>query len=373
METQLWTVGVGITSLCNMSCLFCYSREQRKADDLETDVWTAFMDNNAKVIRAINYGTGENTLSEAWYELIAYVRQNFPWIRQALTTNGFLAEAIKDCNKAKIIKECIDEIDVSIDFADSLRHDTIRGFTGAFDMALSTLRYCRDNGKLATIVALGLNDVLECANLAKIFDLAEEYDALMRLNLYRHVNESSSFYPPSFLEVIKALDWIIKKYTVVSISEPVFKSVYGITNRGDDSCAYSVRILPNGNITPSTYLISEEWVAGNILSGMVLDDLIHTNVFMRFWESVIPEKCEGCLYKETCKGGTRDRRFLKWGRLDDTDIYCPRDINGYFTREREVFPKLLDNKRTVHSDYLPTMIFSPIKNGGECVKCYRKG
>lgn len=363
MKSQTWTVGIGVTSACNMNCPFCYSQDRRKADDLEMSAWISFMKKNAPLIHAINYGTGENTLSKSWFGLITFVRENFQGIRQALTTNGSLIKVIEHGNRASIIDACIDEVDVSIDFADPELHDRMRGFPGAFDMAVRTLAYCKKSGKRATIVVLGQDKMLDCANLAQLFDLASRYEAFVRINLYRHVSNNSSFRSPDLSAIVKALDWIIKHHTVVSISEPVFRNMYGIPTSAEADTSLSMRILPNGDITPSTYLITKEWVAGNILDNVSLTDLVQTTPFQRFRGDALPNECRGCSYANTCRGGTRDRRFLTWGSLDHPDIYCPRRAGEVISKERGLTPRVLRNSKTVHSDYLPTLIFSPYTNG----------
>ena len=351
---------MGVTSQCNMNCTFCYSQATRKKDELDVDRWTSYIERNASSICAINYGTGENTLCPSWYRIISYVREHFPHIRQSLTTNGSLAEAIKVDDQATAIDTCIDEIDVSLDFADLKLHDRMRGFSGAYDLALHTLGYCKAYGKRATIVALGYEKTLALANLAPLFELAARFSAFIRINLYRHVNDKSTLYYPSIHTVLKALDWIIRHHTVVSISEPVFKSMVGIDAEGTDTEPLSMRILPNGDITPSTYLITKEWVAGNICNHIPLAELILTAPFRRFHNSALPVECSGCHYVQTCRGGALDRRFLTWGCSEKPDIYCSRGLEDYFRQAGNVKPVFLHQK-TVHSDYLPTMIFSPYR------------
>ena len=359
MKQQQWTIGMGITSQCNMKCSFCYSQDRRKNDDLSADAWISFIKSNASSICAINYGTGENTLSESWYQIITYTREKFPNIRQSLTTNGTLGKAIKTINKAMVIDRCIDEIDVSIDFANPTYHNKMRGFSGAFDLALDTLAYCKDYRKRATIVVIGLEQTLDIENLARLFELAAHYNAFIRINLYRHVHSKSTFVPPRLSVVLKALDWIIKQHTIVSVSEPVFRSIYGIPmDNTIENELFSMRILSNGDCTPSTYLITEEWIAGNILDNISLDSLLSTTPFKRFRNCVLPKECGGCHYSNTCHGGALDRRFLSWGNLDKPDIYCPRGLDEYFNPKKNLDLKFL-NQTTVHSNYLPTMIFSP--------------
>ena len=152
-----WNIGWGTVSACNMNCRFCYSRFRRKdSRDLGLEDWIAFVDRNADYIHTINSGTGENSLSEDWFTLISHVRRRYPRIRQALTTNGYVSEAMRrDPEKEAIVKEAIDEMDISLDFADAEKHNAFRGQPHAYQWAMDTLAFCRDHHKQATIVCLG--------------------------------------------------------------------------------------------------------------------------------------------------------------------------------------------------------------------------
>lgn len=88
-----WNIGWGTTSLCNMKCKFCYSKLHRnETNDLGLKEWVHFVDDNHKYINSINYGTGENSISDDWFSLIAHIRTKYPEIRQALTTNGYTSK-----------------------------------------------------------------------------------------------------------------------------------------------------------------------------------------------------------------------------------------------------------------------------------------
>jgi MoaA/NifB/PqqE/SkfB family radical SAM enzyme len=181
MKSAAWTIGIGFTARCNMRCPFCYSQDQRGVEGLPLETWIYFIQRHAAEVKAINYGTGENPLSRSWYRLAEFVRAYAPDIRQSLTTNGYLAEAIKDEEKRQIVCGCIDEIDVSIDFASAELHDRRRGYPGAFDLAVRTLAYCEAQGKRTTIVVMGEEGSLDPSNLKKLFDLAGGHRALVRL------------------------------------------------------------------------------------------------------------------------------------------------------------------------------------------------
>ena len=115
-----WQIGWGITNACNMKCNFCYSVDCRVGDNiLPMSVLCNFVDENSYLIDSINFGTGENSLVQQWYDLIQYIKDKYPGIPMAITTNGNLGDITeRDSQKRSITRKAISEIDVSLDFID---------------------------------------------------------------------------------------------------------------------------------------------------------------------------------------------------------------------------------------------------------------
>lgn len=129
-----WNIGWGTVAACNMKCQFCYSKERRKqGQQLELSDWKKFIDQNHEKISTINYGTGENSINDDWFKLVYYIREKYPNIRQALTTNGFFSEKIKNTELYEMATKSIDEFDVSLDFCVAEKHAELRGQKEAFN------------------------------------------------------------------------------------------------------------------------------------------------------------------------------------------------------------------------------------------------
>ena len=113
------------------------------------------------------------------------MRQKYPEIRQALTTNGYLASAVEDrfCREAFVIG--IDEEDVSLDFANPEQHNRLRGQSQAYTWALKTLNLCQKDSKPATIVFLGSNVNDTTKNIEGLFNIAREKHVKLRMNIFR--------------------------------------------------------------------------------------------------------------------------------------------------------------------------------------------
>lgn len=354
-------VGWGIVSACNMKCKFCYSADVRheiKNSDVGIKEWIDFVDRNSENIDSINYGTGENSLLSDWYEFVAYVSQNHPHIKQAITTNGTLYEKMmKNSRYEKIVNDGISEVDVSLDYFDEKKHDDLRGLNGAYKNATNMLRYCKGTNIEATLVFIGINDVIQEDNLKGLFGFAAEADCKLRTNIFRPMNikdERIRSFVSKYDSILNMLKWINDNHTILYLGDPLFSSILtdGET-ASDPSGIKSIRILSNGDITPSTYLIGKEFRKVNIKDAL-LETINHDNMGM---DLHIPNKCQNCKYKENCKGGVLDRRYLWYQTFNEADPYCPfRDEN----HEPDFKVQINPNKEpiiSVHKDYLPTMFF----------------
>ena len=358
-KMKRYTIGAGITSACNMNCPFCYSKNRRTTcAEVPVKLWIDFFNNNASVIKSINYGTPENTLCPDWYTLLKCIHDIDASIDQAITTNGTLfREIARDPAKEKIVRECISDVDVSLDYSNPMSHNEFRGHKNAYEMAIETLAYCQSSKKNTTIVIMGIEDNLSIENIAGIFEIAARYEALVRLNIYREVNRGSYLTPPSYQTLVRVFDWINEHHEICALDDPLFAACFTQNTRYEDSSGKcSLRILPDGGIYPSTYLIAPSYCIGNIASTKYLDELA-THPLLNAIVDVIPEDCRDCPVVDSCKGGALDRRMLRFGEAGKRDPYCPYnhgDLPG--SRSYETFSR---NFSSVHDGYLPTLFFRP--------------
>ena len=149
------------------------------------------------------------------------------------------------------------------------------------------------------------------------------------------------------------LKYIGNNYEIVGLSDILLGNLLTnekniVENTGVDS----IRILPDGSICPSTYLIDEKYKNKyNIKQESVLK---HIN-FEQFQSVQIPEECIDCTIREKCRGGVYDRRVLWNDTLEKRDPYCPFE-NGD-TLPTEKYKVIKKERISVHDGYLPTMFF----------------
>ena len=353
-----YNIGWGLTSLCNMNCSFCYSHEAReKTYDLSISDWIKFVDENHQQIDSINYGTGENAIIDDFFYFIEYVRDKYPSIAQSVTTNGYISQRISEKPEFKcIFLKSIDEVDVSLDFANREEHSSFRGQKYAYDWAIQTLKLLKNSEKKITIVFVGFEDTIKKDNIDGLFKIAEVYDAILRLNIYRPVSENNEINKRFILKydsLIDVLEYINKKYQIVGLSDVLIGNLFSNNaNIKENTGIGSIRILPNGKICPSTYLISDEYNGTYSIKEKNILSKIH---FENFEKAVVPKECEGCQIIDKCKGGVFDRRILWYGTLDERDPYCPKRYG--LPLPNNEFDIQAHERISVHDDYLPTLFF----------------
>ncbi len=358
IKNKKWNIGWGPISICNMNCEFCYSRFKREhVNDLIYEDWISFVDQNHEWINSINYGTGENTLNDDWFNLVGYIRRKYPEIRQALTTNGHLSYAVRKPKNLENFIQGIDEVDVSLDYCDKERHNIFRGQPKAFDWAIDTLELCQKYLKSTTIVFLGSKKNMTKENIDGLFSIAAKYKAILRMNLYRPtegVNDfSKKFIAPTDL-VVDTLRYISEKYSIIALNDTFFSSVFTGKSIEDPSGIDSIRILSDGSITPSTYLIDNRYIIGNIKEPGILGIMNERYEKAGIIKNVIPEECNPCVYKEVCSGGVLDRRFLWHDSLQRKDPYCQKCFKQ---KNKDLLRVEKVEFHSVHDGYLPTIFF----------------
>lgn len=359
-----WKIGWGLTNKCNMNCEFCYSSTARKS---KAEVSLAdskdFINRNYQHIESINYGTGENALLPQWFDLIEFIKKRAPNIKQALTTNGYLSQALYENFKAKEAITSLSEIDVSIDFADEKKHNAIRGNSNAYLWALKTLEICNQYGIIPTIVTIGINSTLDVNNIVSIFELATSYNAFVRINIFRP-NSKQKIKPLDYSVLKTAIRYIVQNYKIVSLSDILFSAIINQIEFIDNTGKTSLRILPNGKITISTYLIDEKWWKEDLTTIDLSSEGLSMKLLGDNLNPPIPEKCELCEIKKICKGGAIDRRLIWFNSLYKNDPYCPYNNNDSIeswkmdnTSHNSINKK--EGVPSIHDGYLPTLIFRP--------------
>jgi len=370
-NNTIWKVGWGFTNKCNMNCAFCYSRIHRKKskdipEDQKLESCKKFIDKNHDSVSDINYGTSENALSKKWFEFFEYVYRNYKNIRQGITTNGTFGKVLQQNGKIRDWAiDALNDVDVSLDFCDPKLHNRFRGKKDAYEFAIETLKLCKENDIERSIVMLATPETFTKNNLEGLFEIASDFGANLRVNIYEPVMEQPFYmfnrFRISYKQFMSVLEHILMNHKVIKLNDPLFSSIFGLNQcKGDCTGHKSLRILPDGSLTPSTYLITPRWFAGNIYDNpnINLSNIKDSEAFQKLLASPLPKECNKCEFKKFCIGGVYVRRILWYNTLDEKDPYCPYRHSNRFNFDINIDVKE-KHKKLVHEDYLPTLIFSP--------------
>ncbi len=362
-STDRWTLGWGFTTRCDLACPFCYSlTERRDSQVLEVPVTLAenFLAANSQYIHAINFGTGESSLSPMFPTLLALCGQYVPKADVAVTTNGAFIELSSDA--LSLVARHITECDVSLDFAQEAAHDGWRGRSGTWRRAIKAIELALTLGLRTSLVMIGTAQTLTTENLRGLFRIAEQYQVPLRINLYMPTTDNRSFLPTRE-SVFSALALLTTWSSAVRSSDRLIGQYLGmVCHRAYSGPRRSCQLLPSGHISPSTYLLTEPWLVETTLADTELPDLLNTDAFTRYTFPPIPSECCRCPAVEQCKGGSVERRWLWAHSLYVRDPLCPHAASAsqhhsyasprYTTDDRWLGPK-------IHLDYLPTIVAIP--------------
>jgi len=359
-----WTIGWGYTSRCDLNCAFCYSRRVRRGNatlEIHFDDARSFVIHNQYHVGAFNFGTGECFLAPMFTDLLKICADTIPGVDLAVTTNGAFFDAANTTEKVELYRNCISELDVSIDFAKSEDHDSWRGKPGCWARAINAVKLAFDMGIATSIVMVGTKQTLQEQNVAAMLELAESHGVALRINLFMPTAGDFSF-SPSTATVWSLLEQLQEHESIMRSSDPLIGPRTDTYQPGLHLAAHrSCRVLPDGRVTPSTYLLDAPWTLDGSLITLDLGQIVETEPFRKFSSAPVPNECRNCAYSEVCRGGSVERRWLWFQRLDRRDPYCPGP-SFQFTKRSFPFGGAFEtrwNGPTVHLDYLPTIIVCP--------------
>ncbi len=173
-----------ITYRCNFRCQICdfWKAPQRADEELTVEeVRTIGRKLSRLGTLVISLGGGEPLIREDLYEVIRALNEtnHFP----ILITNGwFVNEAVaKD-----ILRAGLQEISVSVDYADPAKHDAQRGHPGSWKRAIQALellnRYRPDRRNRVHMISVLMDDNLE--DMEPLIRLSRDLGVTYMLNLY---------------------------------------------------------------------------------------------------------------------------------------------------------------------------------------------
>jgi radical SAM protein with 4Fe4S-binding SPASM domain len=298
------SLGIGLTSNCNLHCAHCY-RDQENIHNLTlADVQKVC---ESLEISSIGFGTGENGLNPEYFQILDYLHSRD--IKMTLASNGYTLSITPD-EELKYFGD----VEFSVDFPDPARQDKFRG-DGNWKTVMQGIERCRRLGIRVSILAVLMN--VNYTDLGSIARLAAGLDSNFRVNAYQPMYTEE--FLPNFEQYWEAYKILFDQTEIISVTEPLVNTFLGMNGLVGTPCGgQSMRVTPDRKLKACVY-----WPD----SKLTIDDLAGKKAAVfespQFQQTRnTPELCLSCEHVANCGGGCAARRKLR-GRFQDPDEYCP--------------------------------------------------
>jgi radical SAM protein with 4Fe4S-binding SPASM domain len=298
------SLGIGLTSNCNLSCAHCY-RNQNQIDNLTlNDIQNVFQSIS---ISSIGFGTGENGLNPQYFEIIDYLHTR--QVKLSLASNGYTL-AITPDEKLKYFSD----VEFSVDFPDQQRQDRFRG-RGNWQTIMDGIERCNRLGIRVSILAVLMN--LNYKDLSKIAGLAASFGADFRVNVYQPMYTAE--FMPDFEQYWLAFKILVEDCEIISVTEPLVNTFLGINGLKGTPCGgRSMRVTPDRHLKACVYWPDSELTIEDLAQQQ--EAVFELPYFRQTHQT--PPFCLKCEHVQNCGGGCAARRKLR-NHFNEPDEYCP--------------------------------------------------
>jgi len=256
-----------VTYRCNFRCQICdfWKRPRELSEELTPDEVRVIGRKLGKLgTMIISLGGGEPLIREDLYQLTAILSQtgHFP----ILITNGWF---VNETVARDILRAGLQEISVSVDYADPARHDAQRGVPGAWERATRALellnRHRPDRRCRVHMISVLMDDNL--ADIEPLIKLARDLGVTYYLNLYSSGRGTKSRRSPGS-EVQQHLLGLKEKYPeFVSLTSYLERFDRAIASGGIGGCQGGrlfMNVGSRGDVSRCIDTLEES--AGNLLT-----------------------------------------------------------------------------------------------------------
>jgi len=366
-----WTLG----NDCPYRCTHCYSMNARqKGADMSVSMIDRIVDQLAlNGVETVNLGGNEPLFTNGANPkntLLPYVIDRLvdAGITVGLTTSGITIVRLYRDHRAAFDK--LNDVDVSFDSPDRTEHNRNRG-ASIYGEAVEALEICQRHDKPHSIIMCAMNWNFTLPNIDALVDLARRYGANVRINPVKPVQPQhmdAALPPKMYYEGFARL---LELCRPIDLGEPPIAAVTDFTGARRCPCGRTSfrihSITPDSKVHVSPCVYLHDYKAPMDLLEHDLADIIRSPQFRVFRQrNANPDAvsgCAGCSKLARCGGGCAGRSYLyalhQTGKRTFTaaDPYCPAREAPDIPFPQQ--PRLLDDTRLVHMDYLCTWIGKP--------------
>jgi len=299
------SLGIGLTSNCNLRCAHCY-RNQDHIHNLTLDDVQKVCD--SLDIGSIGFGTGENGLNPDYFPILEYLHGRK--IKLTLASNGYTLGITPD----EMLKY-FGDVEFSIDFPDRTRQDGFRG-EGNWRTVMAGIERCRKLGIRVSVLAVLMD--LNYRDLGSIARLAASFDSDFRVNTFQPMYTDR--FMPSFEEYWQAYQILFDNSEIISVTEPLVNTfLVGAAGLQGAPCGgRSMRVTPDRKLKACVYWPESELTIEDLVRKK--ETVFDTPLFQQTHR--VPPFCADCEHLHNCGGGCAARRKLR-RRFDEPDEFCP--------------------------------------------------
>jgi radical SAM protein with 4Fe4S-binding SPASM domain len=303
LDGRRFALGLGLTNACNLSCSFCY-RDPSRDDRLTLEQVQAVL--GALPVQSVNLGTGENGMHPEFPRLLEWISGQK--VKLTITSNGHSIATLPDAQVRRF-----HDVELSLDHAAEEEQDAQRG-AGNWRLLHEQAARCVRLGVPVTFISVMMKS--NYRRLAEVARVANRFGAPLRVNVYQAVR--SERFALSYGEYWEGFERLFAQCDVLAIGEPLVRAMAGLPPRTGGCGRFTVRVTPRGTVQPCVYWPGQ----GAPLATLVVrgPEVVDTDPFRA--ARSLPAACEGCSFREVCRGGCAGRRQLQ-GRPGSPDPYCP--------------------------------------------------
>jgi radical SAM protein with 4Fe4S-binding SPASM domain len=299
-----YSLGLGLTNECNLSCAHCY-RPTGGAYRLSLEDVRRICD--SLPVASANLGTGENGLHPQYNAVVEHLLGR--GTKTSLTTNGYTVQVMPDA-----LLKSLSEVEFSFDFPTPPEQDAFRG-PGSWDMAMHAMQRCRSLGIEVTIIAVMMKT--NYARLPEVARLARDCGAHFRVNVYQPVK--SDAFSMTYEEFWDGWRRLFEVAGLVSTTEPIVNAMLGLNSLSGCACGRrTIRVTPLRRVIPCVYWTGDGLPLERLWE--LKEAIFQTDDFCA--ARLVPAACCGCAFEPSCAGGCVGRRLLA-GDITAPDPYCP--------------------------------------------------
>ena len=324
-----------ITLACNLNCMHCGSAAGKKRpDELSTKEALNLCESLKEIdCKGVALMGGEPLLRPDWADISKRVHEL--GMELSIITNGWLGQDERIAQQIlDLSPECVT---VSLDGADPLVHDMIRGVDGSFDRAIKALRHYASLGipttAITTVHKLNLQELVKIRDLLRglgvawQIQMATPFGRLER----KHVLTPDEYY--SVAMFIASTRKLYSKELLVAGAHDMgyFSNILpDLQVKGWQGCQAGISTLgiqSNGNII-GCLALGDDFIEGNV-KDRPLQEIWNDESFSKYSRYYKKEDmkghCSRCEFWERCGGGCSTVSYSMTGELHQ-DPYCTRHI-----------------------------------------------